>query len=193
MAKKTAQVVSHLSIKVADAELSAPVRALLLEVSVDQHAYLPGMFTLRLQDPGLALLDKGPFELATAVEIAGVDQNNNRVILIKGEITALEPEFGEGMIAELVVRGYDTSHRLYREVKSMTFLNVKDSDLASQIAGAAKLKPMWRPVKRSMIIFINITSQICIFFCNAPGALAMNVMSKMASWYFANRWSKRRR
>jgi uncharacterized protein len=59
--------------------------------------------------------------------------------LIKGEITALEPVFGEGMVAELVVRGFDKSHRLYRETKSRAFLNKKDSDLAQEIAQAVGL------------------------------------------------------
>jgi phage baseplate assembly protein gpV len=39
-----------------------------------------------------------------------------------------------------VVYGYDRLHRLYREVKSKTYLNVKDSDLASQIASSAGLR-----------------------------------------------------
>jgi len=44
------------------------------------------------------------------------------------------------MVAELVVRGYDVSHRLYRETRSRAFLNKKDSDLASEIAQAAGLQ-----------------------------------------------------
>ena len=139
MAKPT-DVVSHLSIKIGGQELPPTVHIKVLEVIVDQHAYLPAMFTIRLQDPALELLNQGPFDLATKVEIASPDQNNNPVTLIKGEVTALEPDFGEGMVAELVVRGYDSAHRLYRAIKSKTFLNVKDSDLAAQLAGAAGLK-----------------------------------------------------
>jgi len=139
MAKPTA-VVSHLSIKVGGQEVPPNVQVKVLEVVVDQHAYLPAMFTIRLQDPALELLNNGPFDLATKVEIAGAAQNDNRVTLIKGEVTALEPDFGEGMVAELVVRGYDNAHRLYRASKSKTFLNVKDSDLAAQLAGAAGLQ-----------------------------------------------------
>jgi phage protein D len=44
------------------------------------------------------------------------------------------------MVASLVVRGYDKSHRLYRETKSIAHLNKKDSDLAEEIARAHKLK-----------------------------------------------------
>ncbi|MGB4868916.1 MAG: hypothetical protein WBP47_02670, partial [Candidatus Promineifilaceae bacterium] len=64
----------------------------------------------------------------------------NSFKLITGEITALEPRFEEGMVAELLVRGYDKSHRLYRETKSRAFLNKKDSDLAADIAQAAGLQ-----------------------------------------------------
>ena len=60
--------------------------------------------------------------------------------LIEGEITALEPDFAEGMVASLVVRGYDKSHRLYRDTKSIAHLNKKDSDLAEEIARTHKLK-----------------------------------------------------
>ncbi len=144
---KPTSVVSHLSIKIGGQELPPAVQAKVLEVNVDQHAYLPAMFTIRLQDPVLELLDEGPFDLATKVEIAGVDQDDNRVTLIKGEVTALEPDFGEGMLAELVVRGYDSSHRLYRAIKSKTFLNVKDSDLAAQLASSAGLQTDIEPTK----------------------------------------------
>lgn len=134
-----AEIVTHLSIKVQGQELPEAIRPQLLEVVVDQHAHLPAMFTIRLQDTNLELLDGDLFTLATVIEIAGFTQNNERISLIKGEITAIEPEFQPGMLTELLVRGYDTSHRLYRVVKSRTFLNVKDSDLAAQMAQAAGL------------------------------------------------------
>ena len=97
------------------------------------------MFLLRFLDPGLELLDHGPFDLTKEVEVLAQKADGTPVSLIKGEITALEPQYGEGMIAELLIRGYDKSHRLYRESKSKAFLNIKDSDLAGQIAGNAGL------------------------------------------------------
>lgn len=132
-------IVSHIYIKVDGEDLRAELLGQLLEVTVDQQVHVPGMFTIRLADPDLQLLDKGPFDLAKAIEIAGKGDQQAIVPLFKGEITALEPEFGEGMIAELVVRGYDRLHRLFREVKSKTYLNIKDSDLAQQMAEAAGL------------------------------------------------------
>jgi phage protein D len=136
---ETVAVTSHISIKVGDTELPDAWYRNLIEVAVDQHVHLPGMFSIRLHDPDLRLLDNGPFDLTKTVEIASRNAQGKRTVLIQGEITALAPEFGEGMVAELVVSGYDRLHRLYREIKSRTYINVKDSDLAKQIAQAAGL------------------------------------------------------
>lgn len=136
---ETRPIVSHIYVKIDGNDLSDTARAHLLEVSVDQHVHLPSMFTIRLYDPGMKLLDGGKINLAGKVEIGSKTTDEKVVKLIEGEITALEPEFGEGMIAELSVRGYDKSHRLYRERNSKTWLNVKDSDLANEIAQKAGL------------------------------------------------------
>ena len=112
----------------------------LLTLVVDQSAHNPDMFVLTFHDPSLEILDNGPFDLTKEVEIAAKKTDGERVILMKGEVTALEPNFNEGMTAELIVRGFDVSHRLYRETKSQAFLNKKDSDLANDIASAVGLQ-----------------------------------------------------
>jgi len=134
------QIVSHAYVTIGGKDLAKEAQSQLLAVQVDQHVHLPAMFMLRFHDPGMKLLDAGQIDLTKLVEISSKTTDNQMVKLISGEITALEPEFGEGMIAELTVRGYDRSHRLYRERKSKTYVNVKDSDLAKQIADAAKLE-----------------------------------------------------
>lgn len=131
---------SQITIKLNGTQVQRSVLGNLLSVVVDQHSLLPDMFTIRLHDQGLELLDDGPFDLTKEIEIAAEKPDGESVVLIKGEITALEPEFEEGMIARLVVRGYDKSHRLYRETKSKAYLNKKDSDLAEEIARAAGLQ-----------------------------------------------------
>ncbi len=128
------QLASQISIKLNGTELPADVQAKLMAVSVDQHAHLPAMFTIRLQDRGLILLDQGPLDLTGTVEISAERADGERFVLMEGEITALEPIFGEDMMAELVVRGYDKLHRLYRETSSRAYINIKDSDIARQVA-----------------------------------------------------------
>jgi phage protein D/phage baseplate assembly protein gpV len=132
-------VASQITIKVDGAEIQRRVLDSVLEVMVDQNTQLPWMFTLRINDPNLTIIDEGPFDLTKEVEIEAQNEDRIRFKLIKGEITSLEPRYNEGMTVELLVRGYDKSHRLYREKKSKSFLNIKDSDLASQIAGNAGL------------------------------------------------------
>lgn len=135
-----ALVTSQIAIKVGSNEVEKKLLSKLAQVVVDQHTHLPSMFSIRFYDPDLELLDNGPFELTKEVEIGAETATGAKVTLIKGEITALEPEFKEGMNAELVVRGFDKSHRLYRETKSKTYLNIKDSDLAQELADAIGLQ-----------------------------------------------------
>jgi phage protein D/phage baseplate assembly protein gpV len=138
------ELASQISITIDGNDVQPDVMGHVLSVEVDQHAHVPDMFTLRIQDINFgetgSIIDEGPFDLTKEIEIAAETGEGERVSLMQGEITALEPEFQEGMIARLVVRGYDKSHRLYREVKSKAHLNKKDSDLASEIAQAAGLQ-----------------------------------------------------
>jgi phage protein D/phage baseplate assembly protein gpV len=134
-------IVSRIYIDLDGSEVQRPIMQKLIEVQVDQQSHLPDMFSIRFRDPGLEILDNGPFDLTKEVEIKAAKQDGEQVSLIKGEITAIEPIFKEGMILDFLVRGYDPSHRLYRETKSQAILNTKDSDLAEQIARDAGLQP----------------------------------------------------
>ncbi|HRQ36773.1 MAG TPA: VgrG-related protein [Chloroflexota bacterium] len=131
---------SEIKISVGGSPVQPTILAQVAELTVDQHAHLPHMFTIRLLDPNLELLSGGPFDLTKEVKIEVGDAREQLKTLMTGEITALEPTFGEGMVAELWVRGYDKSHRLYRQRKSQAFLNKKDSDLATQMAQAVGLQ-----------------------------------------------------
>lgn len=134
------ELVSRIYITLEGNEVQRPVMQKLVEVVVDQHTHLPDYFTIRFQDENLELLDNGPFDLTKEIEIEAAKQDGNKISLIKGEITALEPLYNEGMVAELLVRGYDKSHRMFRENKSKAYLNKKDSDLAEEIANVAGLQ-----------------------------------------------------
>ncbi len=131
---------SQLYLKLNGVDVPRPTLVKVIDVVVDQHAHLPAMFTIRLHDPDLSLLDEGTFDLTKEIEIAIEKPGGPPVTLITGEITALEPEFEPGMIFVLAVRGYDKSHRLFRDVHSRAFLNKKDSDIATDIAREAGLK-----------------------------------------------------
>jgi len=134
------ELASQIYLTVGGTEVSKADMQELIEVVVDQHVHLPDFFTLRLHDTGLKLLDSGPFELTKEIEIQSATSEGTKVTLFKGEITALEPVFKEGMNAELVVQGYDKSHRLFRNTRSKAYLNKKDSELAEEVAKAAGLQ-----------------------------------------------------
>lgn len=142
---ESSNLASQIAIKINQTDVSPEIISKLISVMVDQHTHLPNMFTIRFQDTDLSLLDDSQFNLTKSVEISAENASGEKTTLMKGEITALEPEFKEGMIAELVVRGYDKSHRLYRETKSKAYVNAKDSDLATQIAQTVGLQAEVEP------------------------------------------------
>jgi phage protein D len=65
----------------------------------------------------------------------------NKEPLFSGEITGLEPEFPNDRPPTLTIRGYDRRHRLMGKRKTRTFLNMKDSNIADQIAADWSLTP----------------------------------------------------
>lgn len=123
--------------------MSVEVEAHLVEVTVDESLDWPGMFSLEihgseeLEDENL-WIDEKLFEVGKAVEVK-MGYADNVESLIKGEITGLEPAFQSDRLPSLIVRGYDRRHRLQRGRKTRTFVQQKDSQIASKIASEAGL------------------------------------------------------
>lgn len=69
----------------------------------------------------------------------GYEQELKTVMV--GEITGLEPEYTQDTAPILVVRGHDLRHRLLRGYHTKSFLKMKDSEIASQIARSRGLTP----------------------------------------------------
>jgi phage protein D len=115
------------------------------EVVVDTSLHLPDLFTIRLADPTLKWMDDSLLDIGKEVEISIKppeqyhDVKGTARILVKGEITALEPRFTSSGMSTMTVRGYDKAHRLHRGKKTRTFLGKTDSALAQTIAGEAGL------------------------------------------------------
>jgi uncharacterized protein len=121
----------------AEAELN------LISASVSEDIEVPSMFALRfftwdVMKQEMTWVDRDLFEIGNEVEIQiGYEQNLKTVIV--GEITGLEPEFLPDTIPVLVVRGHDLRHRLLRGHQTKSFVKMKDSEIASQIASARSL------------------------------------------------------
>lgn len=109
-------------------------------ISIEDDIELPSMFSFGLdssqpyQDqPQWIDEQQSRFKVGTTIDIRlGYGDTMHTVII--GEITGLEPEFNFSRVPKLTVRGYDRRHRLQRGQKTRSFVQLTDSDIASQIA-----------------------------------------------------------
>lgn len=140
-----AQLAPELRIKVNGSNLPSDAMADVTEVTVNQDLGAPWMCTARLVnwDPErmrVTWSDDALFSPGAAIEVM-LGYVDNLQAVFTGEITGLEPEFSVDQGYHLTVRGHDRSHRLLRGRKTRSFLRIKDSAIASQIAGSAGLTP----------------------------------------------------
>lgn len=106
----------------------------LVLVRVEESVHLPDFFTVHFDDPHFELFDKATFTLGTRMEIA-FRAEGDPVVVTAGEVTAIVVEPGVSGRHELVLTGFDLTHRMAREPKSRSFQRVTDADIASRIAG----------------------------------------------------------
>jgi phage protein D len=134
-----------------------------LKVMVSEDLDVPAMFTLELVNwdmvkSKITWVDDELFDTGHLVEIQ-MGYGNSLKTLIVGEITGLEPEFSLHAEPTLVVRGHDLRHRLLRGSKTRSFAQMKDSDIASQIAreGGLSSKAKDTNVKLEYVLQTNQT------------------------------------
>lgn len=125
-------------IRVDGRTLPAELHQLLVRLRVEESIQLPDSFALHFDDPHFALYDKGTFAVGARVEI-GMQVEGEPVVITSGEVTALTVEPGASGRHELVVTGFDLTHRLGRAVQRRTFQSMSDGDIASQIASEHSL------------------------------------------------------
>jgi uncharacterized protein len=115
----------------------------LISATVVEDVEAPSMFTLEFVNWDLVKgevtwVDHFLFSVGNEVEIQMSDEGRLQTVIV-GEITGLEPEFALDDVPTFTVRGYDQRHRLMRGRKTRSFLKMKDSEIASQIAREAGL------------------------------------------------------
>ncbi|HET9517955.1 MAG TPA: VgrG-related protein, partial [Actinoplanes sp.] len=103
-------------------------------VRVEESVHLADFFTVHFDDPHFELFDKGTFTIGTRLEIAFRAEGDPTVVTA-GEVTAIAVQPGAAGRHELVLTGFDLTHRLAREPKSRSFQRVTDADIATRIAG----------------------------------------------------------
>lgn len=107
---------------------------------VDSNLHLPDMFEITFDDNDGNVLTSAGISIGTLVEIwaGGAGDTTSRQLVV-GEVTSIEGAFVDSF-NRAVVRGYARDHRLQRVRRSRTFLNMKDSDIAREVARQARLE-----------------------------------------------------
>lgn len=130
--------VSEFLIKVDGSNLSNDILADIISITVEDSLYLPAMFSLKIYNEDMKYTDGTNFTIGKTMEIL-LSRTGPAQKVFSGEITAWDVDADPMGVPTMTVRGYDKGHRLHRGRKSRSFLNIKDSDLVSKIAGEAGL------------------------------------------------------
>ena len=117
----------------------------LTEVLVENSLHLPDVATIRFNaydtvKMEMIIADDPKLEAGKEIEIYGGNtETNDEDLIFKGEITAVELQYGEDLSLVAVIEAQDKSHRLHRGRKSETYLQQSISDIASSVIGGASL------------------------------------------------------
>jgi phage protein D len=136
---QTQELISQLYIKIDGRNVSEEVMDSIISLEVDDSLLLPDMFSIHLRDPSFKWADSDDFGIGKPVEITARGESGTSKLLT-GEITAIEPQFGQVAGPTLLIRGYDESHRLHRTKQTKTYIQSTDSDIARAIARECRLK-----------------------------------------------------
>lgn len=124
-------------------QLPTEVEVDIVSVTVSQYTEGADVFTLEMNNwnsdrQEYKWIDSDQFAAGLEVEIK-TGYLDNLHSLLKGEITALEPEFPHDKAPTLKVHGYDRLHRFRRGRKTRSFINMKDSEVADTLARELQL------------------------------------------------------
>lgn len=126
-------------------EIPPELKADILDVRVVQYIEGPDTFdiavsVLNSKEPELKWVDHEYFTPGNKIEIKA-GYMDNYLAIMTGEITALHPRYFNNEPPRLHVQGYDVLHRFRRGKKTRSFVQMKDSQVAAQIAEEIGLTP----------------------------------------------------
>jgi phage protein D/phage baseplate assembly protein gpV len=120
--------------------MPADLVPLLVSAHVEDSQRLPDMFALRFRDPERIVLAKSNAKVGGKITIkVNTAASSTPKTLIEAEITALELEFDTGGTFT-IIRGYDPAHRLFRDRRTVSYVQTTASDVAIKVAKRAGLK-----------------------------------------------------
>jgi phage protein D len=126
-------------------EMPTEMRVDVLETVVSQHVEGGDSFQIRMNaldstNQRLKWVDAPELAPGAAVEIR-FGYLGKLDTMINGEITALQTEFPSDGPALLLVQGFDRLHRFRRGRRTRVFTELKDSQIAEQVATELELTP----------------------------------------------------
>jgi hypothetical protein len=127
-------------VEVDGAPLDPLLKPMLTAVEIDTTLFKPSQFRLAFRGRSLEVLEAGGFQLGALVSIQ-VTTGEAPVPLFRGEITAVDVEYGPGEGHLTVVRGLDMSHRLMRGTKTEMYQDQTASAVVLEIIGDAEILP----------------------------------------------------
>lgn len=138
-------LVPEVKVRVNGSDLSFDAASDIITVNVLEDVNAAGMFTLTVlnwdnKEMRVTWIDDNQFKEGNAIEI-DMGYRDHMKNIFKGEITGVEPQFSHDRPPTLTVRGYDRRHRLMAKRKTRTFLKMRDSEIASQVASDWSLTP----------------------------------------------------
>ena len=138
-------LITDYEISSAGSRIPPEAQAVVSGIEIDLDVENAGMFSLLLhagerEQQRYTWIDADLFKPGTEIKIK-IGYGSTLATMIAGEITALAPEYTGGAVV-LRVRGYDRLYRLGFGRKTYAFRNMKDSDIASQIAQDWSLTPV---------------------------------------------------
>lgn len=136
----TTHAVAAVRLTVAGTEVPPTVYDDLVDARVEQSILLPDRVTLRFRDADFVHFDDDVFALGKELDVT-FQGGSSEAVAVRAEVTAVGVEPGAGGRHELVVSGLDRGHRLARGTEVETYVNVRDSDVARQIAQRFGLQP----------------------------------------------------
>ena len=123
------------------APIDLEVMKQLLDVTVRDSLLLPDTALVRFRDPKGTLVGDRQWTVGGTLEVKFARTEGEQLVTtFKGEIVAIEPEYGEGDVI-VAFRAYDRGWRLNRSRRSATYHDMTASDMVKQVAQKEGLQP----------------------------------------------------
>jgi phage protein D len=137
----TKRLMSQVYVNVNGTDLAEDVRMDMLRIRVEGSVHLPDMAILELNDTDFKWSKQDTIKIGDELKIKfGEAGNKSDEPAFIGEVVAIEIELKMHGDASMFVRAYDRSHRLHRGRHTKTYLKMKDSEIAAEVASRAGLQ-----------------------------------------------------